>query len=62
MKKLLKYIHPASMKYSVTDAYDLEELKKELSIEMIKILFTPIGNWSWQDLETKKKSTKQNTE
>lgn len=56
MGKYLKYTHPASMKYSVSKAYELEELKKELGLEMIQVLFTPI-NFKWQDL-TEKKSKK----
>jgi hypothetical protein len=49
MKKLLKYTHPAAMKYGTADTYELEELKKELDFEMIKVLFTPI-NFKWEDL------------
>ena len=50
--KLLKYNHPSAMKYDVNKTYELEELKKELDLEMIKFLFDPIG-WNWGDLEEK---------
>jgi len=50
--KLLKYNHPSAMKYDVNKTYELEELKKELDLEMIKILFDPIG-WNWGDLVEK---------
>jgi len=51
--KLLKYNHPSAMKYDVNKTYELDELKKELDLEMIKVLFVPIG-WEWEDLEKKK--------
>jgi len=50
--KYLKYNHPSAMKYDVNKTYELEELKKELDLEMIKILFDPIG-WNWGDLVEK---------
>ncbi|MDD4779008.1 MAG: hypothetical protein PHT02_00195 [Tissierellia bacterium] len=55
--KYLKYNHPASMKYNINQVYELEELKKELSIEMIKVLFEPI-DFKFEDLESKKKVQK----
>ena len=51
--KLLKYNHPSAMKYDVNKTYELDELKKELDLEMIKILFEPVG-WDWEDLIEKK--------
>jgi len=51
--KLLKYNHPSAMKYDVNKTYELDELKKELDLEMIKVLFAPIG-WEFVDLEEKK--------
>jgi len=51
--KLLKYNHPSAMKYDVNKTYELEKLKKELDLEMIKVLFEPVG-WEWEDLEEKK--------
>ena len=41
------------MKYDVNKTYELDELKKELDLEMIKVLFAPIG-WEFVDLEEKK--------
>jgi hypothetical protein len=55
--KLLKYNHASATKYSLNKTYELEELKKELSLEKIKILFQPI-NFEWKDLEVKKKVQK----
>jgi hypothetical protein len=49
---LLKYTHPAATKWEVNKVYNLEELKSELSDEMIKVLFEPV-NFQWQDLEVK---------
>ena len=46
--KLLKYTHPAVNKYDTKKSYKLEELKKELSDEMIRQLFTPI-NFKWEE-------------
>ena len=51
--KLLKYNHPSAMKYDVNKTYELDELKKELDLEMIQVLFVPIG-WDWKELEEKK--------
>jgi len=51
--KLLKYNHPSAMKYDVNKTYELDELKKELDLEMIQVLFEPVG-WEWEDLEKKK--------
>jgi hypothetical protein len=59
--KHLKYTHPAAMKYSVNQVYELEMLKKELSLEMIKVLFEPI-DFEWKDLEVKKKNQKSEEE
>ena len=53
----LKYNHPSASKYSLNKTYELEELKKELSLEMIKILFQPV-NFEWKDTEVKKKVQK----
>jgi hypothetical protein len=55
--KLLKYNHPSATKYSLNKTYELEELKRELSLEKIKILFQPV-NFEWKDLEVKKKVQK----
>ena len=55
---LLKYNHPSAMGYSVTKTYELEELKKELDLEMIQVLFVPVGNWKWEDLIEKKSNKK----
>jgi hypothetical protein len=61
--KYLKYSHPSAMKYKISQTYELEELKQELSLEMIKVLFEP-ANFEWTDLEPKKhiKKIEQNTE
>ena len=50
--KYLKYNHPSAMKYDVNKTYELDELNKELVLEMIKVLFVPIG-WAWEDLVEK---------
>jgi len=55
--KYLKYIHPAAMKYDLKKSYELDELKKELDLDMIKVLFIPV-NFKWDDLEIKNKSIK----
>ena len=52
-KQYLKYNHPSAMKYDVNKTYELDELKKELDLEMIQVLFVPIG-WDWKELEEKK--------
>lgn len=51
--KYLKYNHPAAMKYDIKKTYELEELKKELDLETIQVLFMPIG-WKFEDLVEKK--------
>jgi hypothetical protein len=48
----LKYTHPAAMKYEINKSYSLDELKLELSDDMIKVLFIPI-NFKWEDFEPK---------
>jgi hypothetical protein len=55
--KYLKYNHPSAMKYSISQTYNLEELKKELSLDKIKVLFEPI-DFEWTDLEPKKHNKK----
>lgn len=50
MKKL-KYTHPASCGYSAKKIYSLDELKDELDINMIKILFEPV-DFTWDELES----------
>lgn len=45
--KLLKYIHPALTKYDSKKSYELQELQKELSDEMIKMMFMPL-NFEWE--------------
>ena len=58
--KLLKYIHPSACGYSSDTTYNLDELlKSEMSVDKIKVLFSPIG-WKWNDLEKKKASKKSN--
>lgn len=52
-QKFLKYTHPASMGFDTNKSYELEELKKEFDLELIKVLFVPIG-WEFDDLEVKK--------
>lgn len=59
--KLLKYNHPASMGYDTKKVYNLEDLKKDLSLDKIKILFTPIG-WKFEDLEKRTKVKKLDKE
>jgi len=52
---MLKYIHPAvpnDKRIKVNDAYDLEFLKTIYSMELIKVLFTPIS-FEWETLEKK---------
>lgn len=56
MTKILKYSHPSASKYNVNAVYILEELQKELSLEMIKVMFTPL-NFKFGDLDIKKKKT-----
>ena len=42
----LRYTHPSACGYDINKAYSLGELKKDLSMDMIKLLFTPIdGTW-----------------
>lgn len=53
--KELKYTHPASMGYYINKIYLLDELKKELSLDKIKILFTPIG-WTWNENKASNKN------
>ena len=58
MIKLLKYSHPAvTNKYDLNKSYALDELQKELELEMIKVLFQPV-NFEWKDLEVKKHNKK----
>lgn len=45
--KLLKYIHPAISKYDIKKSYELQELQKELSDDMIEIMFEPL-NFEWK--------------
>lgn len=52
VKKILKYNHPAAMGYDLTKTYDLDDLKKVWSLEMIKIIFEPV-NFEWMELEHK---------
>jgi len=52
--KLLKYTHPAKSKFDLNKAYSLAELEKEMDVEKIKILFTPI-DFEWK----KKRPTKE---
>lgn len=55
MKYMLKYTHPAVPKDKrivVNDAYDLEFLKTIYTIELIKVLFTPIG-FTWEEMDVK---------
>jgi len=54
IKKYLKYTHPAAMKYDLKKLYELDELKEELDLDMIKVLFSPI-DWDFEDLEENKK-------
>jgi hypothetical protein len=58
---LLKYTHPADMGYNVKIPYELDEVKQKLSIDMIKVLFTPI-DFKWSDLDKSKKKTKNDIE
>ena len=46
MKKLLKYSHAAAMGYALDRFYELEELKKDLDLDTIKVVFTPF-NFEW---------------
>ena len=50
----LKYNHPSvpPANINVNGIYELDELKKTFSFNIIKILFTPI-NFKWSDLEKK---------
>lgn len=57
MNKLLKYTHPAITNYDVNKNYLLEELKKDLSFEKIKLLFTPV-NFNWDEENKLKKNKK----
>jgi hypothetical protein len=47
----LVYTSPAAGKYETDRAYSLDELKEELSIELIKEWFIPVNGQSWEDLE-----------
>ena len=47
MKKLLRYTHVAAMGYALDRFYELEELKKELDMDTIKVVFTPF-NFEWE--------------
>ena len=47
MSKLLKYTHAAAMGYMSDTLYDLEDIKKELPLDTIKIVFTPV-NFEWE--------------
>lgn len=49
----LKYIHPSACGYDINKLYTLGGLEKELTIDKIKILFSPI-NSSWDEIEKKK--------
>ena len=57
MNKLLKYNHPAKTKYNLDKLYTLDELKEELNMGQIKVLFTPI-NFDFDELDIKKKISK----
>lgn len=48
MQKYLKYTHAASRGYSLQKQYTLDELKKDMDLEMIKIHFEPI-NFEWEE-------------
>lgn len=45
--KLLKYNYPARTKYDIKKSYELQQLQKELSDEMIKMMFAPL-NFEWE--------------
>lgn len=51
--KYLKYNHPSATKYDKNKTYELEELKKELDLKAIQVLFVPIG-WKFEELVEKK--------
>jgi hypothetical protein len=50
----LKYSHPAITKFDLNKFYSLNELKQQLSLEQIKMFFTPI-DFTWEQLENPKK-------
>ena len=54
--KTLKYTHPSLNKYDVNMTYLYDDLIKEMSEDMIRILFTPI-DFEWEEKkEVSKKS------
>lgn len=55
MSKLLKYTHAAAMGYMSDTLYDLEDIKKELPLDTIKIVFTPV-NFEWEAPKSLKKT------
>jgi hypothetical protein len=59
MMRYLKYTHPASMGYDLNKSYKLEDLKKELELEVIQVLFTPI-NFQWEKASYNKKIKQEN--
>lgn len=58
MIKLLKYMHPSATQYDPRVTYSLEDLKKELPLKRIKLLFEPINFDFDEDDETDKKGKK----
>jgi len=52
MNKLLQYTSPAAYIFETDKTYSLDVLENEyhLSMDMIKVLFTPV-NFTWDDIE-----------
>lgn len=54
MKKYIEYTHPSAREYQVDIAYEYDEVAKDMSLEDIKVFFSPIG-FEWKDIEGKSK-------
>ena len=53
----LKYTHPSATHFNLNKVYTLDELKKEISLDMIKILFSPVDGSEWTEEKPKKQKS-----
>jgi hypothetical protein len=62
--KLLKYTHPSVPPEGINanKSYSLDELQSKFNFNQIQILFTPVGEWNWSDLNENKNEVQKDTQ